>query len=295
MNILIVADWDHSGAGYALAEAVNENTEHKARHVMFTESYLGYPHHILRPSIVEMRELVAWADVVNLHDSADRLIPKGAAMRPVFTTYHGSEYRNRWAYFNCFDRAVGRIATALTLDIALMGPAWLPRPIPDLSYMHSGGNGTFRVAHAPSNRAVKDTETVIQVLGDLDGIELDIIEGVANDECVARKARADLLVEEFKLGYGTGSLEGWALGIPVIANAIPQILSYMRTRLDPLPFVATPLENLRQTVKDLRDDKELYAAARDKGRAYWEQYHRPDVVAEKFIRICEKQINGGDK
>jgi len=292
VNILILADGDWSGAGHALFEAVNDHTEHTARQVAHQRSYLGYDCDVFAPSRSELRDLIEWADVVNVHDSNDWLIPQDVPSRPTVATYHGSQYRARWPYYNALDAQRNRVSTALNLDLAMLGPKWLPRPMPDMKDARNGyrRNGAFRVAHAPTNRQIKDTETVIGALDALDGVELVLIEGVSNDECIEIKAGCDLLVEEFKLGYGTNALENWAMGIPVVAHAFPGILAFMQMSLGKLPFVDTPLERLRDTVTHLRDSKSAYNAAQRKGRAYWKNYHEPSVVASKFIEICKESI-----
>jgi glycosyltransferase involved in cell wall biosynthesis len=146
----------------------------------------------------------------------------------------------------------------------------------------------FRVAHAPTNRRAKNTNDVIAALDGLQGVELVLIEGKNNAECIKIKAGCHLLIEEFKFGYGTNAVENWAMGIPVVGNAFDGLRLYMETRLGQLPFVATPLEELRQRVKELKDDRAAYEAAAEKGRTYWHKYHRPEVVAEQFVNICRE-------
>lgn len=287
MNILILEDWDHSGAGFALAQAINEHTNHTARQACYQTSYLDYPFDLWRPTRAKVKELWEWADVVNVHDAADFLAPKGMPFKPQLVTYHGSTYRDRWPYYNLFDRDRHRLSTALNLDLVIFGPEWLPRPQPDLAWMRQKqDDGLLHVAHAPSNRWWKDTDTVIAAMDGLDGVAFDLIEGVSNEECLERKARCDVLIEEFKLGYGTNALESWAQGLVVVGNAYPNILNFMRSELDPLPFVETPLERLRETIIRLRDDREFYVLARRKGRKYWKQYHKPDKAAKRFVDLC---------
>lgn len=299
MNILILADGDWSGAGNALYQAVNEHTEHKARQVAFRPSYLDYPCDVLQPKPGELRDLVEWADVVNIHDGNDHLLPERLPRKPTFVTYHGSQYRQRWPYYNVLDREYPRISTALNLDLAMYGPRWLPRPMPDLRRVRKEnrrrGDGLFVVAHAPSNRMIKDTETVLKALEGIDGVALLLIEGKSNADCIEAKAGCDLLIEEFKLGYGTNALENWAMGIPVVAHAFGGILNYMKQQLGALPFVETPLERLRDTVAELANNKQVYDEAAQRGRDYWHRYHHPKKVAGQFIGICEETLNGGNE
>ncbi len=290
MNILILARYDHSGAGHAMMRAINEHTEHQAQQVAHADSYLDYPVDVFSPSANDLSELWEWADVVNVHDEGDVFIPENGPYRPMFTTYHGSEYRSRWPWYNEYDRRRGRIQTALNLDLAMLGPRWLPRPIGDIQRLPISHNGIFRVAHAPTNRTIKDTDKVIEALDGLDDVELVLIENKSNAECIEIKAGCHLLLEEFKLGYGTNALECWAMGMPVVAHAFPSITNYIRHNINTLPYVDTPIENLRERVIELHDDRDAYTEAADRGRAYWLMYHEPARVAERIIQVCEETL-----
>jgi len=295
VNILILADWDHSGAGNALMQAINTHTEHEARQVAYKSSYLDYPVDTLQPTLAELRELWHWADVVNIHDDSDKLMPWPREDRTLITTYHGTTYRNRWMYYNDFDRSRQRISTALNLDLSMYGPRWVGRAVPDLMHLKdSERNGTFRVAHAPTNRFIKSTAQVISACEDLDGVELVLIENASNAECIRLKAGCDLLLEEFQLGYGTNAMECWAMGIPVLAHAIPHIEHYMNIRLDELPYVDTPLADLRQRIVQMRDDAGMYADGVRRGAYYWQKYHEPATVANQFIELCNEAIGDGN-
>jgi hypothetical protein len=290
VNILILGEWDNSGGGYALKEAVEAHTDHVVRQACWNDSYLDYPVDVLNPDAQQLRELWEWSDVVNLHDNADKLLRSTLPGRPVFATYHGSEYRARWAYYNHLDKERGRISTALNLDLAMLGPRWLPRPMPDLSYMRNGKEPgqELHIVQAPTNRAIKNTQDVIDALGELDGVKLEIIEGVSNAECLQRKARADAMIGEFHLGYGTSDVECWAMGMAVIGNANPSLAAFMQSRLGELPYIPAPIEELQETVIWLRDNRHELEIAAQRGRAYWKEHHDPERVARQFIAICEE-------
>lgn len=85
------------------------------------------------------------------------------------------------------------------------------------------------IAHAPTNREVKSTAAFLEAVDRLRAeghdIEVDLIEGRTWDECLERKARADIYFDQVKLGYGNNSVECWGMGIPVIAGAAPVTLA----------------------------------------------------------------------
>jgi hypothetical protein len=146
------------------------------------------------------------------------------------------------------------------------------------------------VAQAPTNRAVKSTDWVIQELGRLPGWEL--IEAVNNEECLKRKSRLHLLIDQFHLGYGTNAAEAWAYGYPVICDAEDWILGAIEREIGYLPFVR-PMGNLKATVTRLRDDPHFYEFAQKRGRTCWAAYHAPAKVAERFVALCEQARERG--
>jgi hypothetical protein len=292
MNILLIAQYDWSGAGYALAEAINQHTDHQARHVTLEgQTYLEYPHDILKPDLGELRRLIDWADVLNLHDDQDIL----GGRLPVVKTYHGSYYRQDWNAINEGDKSLGYHQTCLTIDLSLYGPRWIGRPI-TLNGEHDPDPDTFKVIHAPTDRAKKGTALVVEALGDLDGVELEIIEKVTNAECLKRKAKGHILVDQMgpnALGYGTNALEAWALGMPVVSSAPDTLrLAFAEAlRTTGLPFVSVgTADELRDAVETLRDDEELYRFWANAGRDYLRLWHDPANVAERFIEVCERLV-----
>ncbi len=82
---------------------------------------------------------------------------------------------------------------------------WLPVAVmPDMPRRTNGGK--VRIAHAPTSRSLKSTDVILEAIGRLN-VELDLIEGVTNRECMVRKARADILVDKLTYGYGVGAIE----------------------------------------------------------------------------------------
>lgn len=296
MNILIIARYDWSGAGYALMQAINDHTPHKARAVSFRRTKFQYPYDILKPSARELKNWISWANVLNIHD--DAIIPSGAPKRPIIKTYHGTKYRNHYANFNRADKRNRYLQTCLTIDLSLYGPRWIGRAMPDLSHMHDPCSG-FCVVHLPSGMKRKGTKLVSEVLSDVPGIELIIATDLTNAECLRRKAKGHVLVDQFgprSQGYGTGALEAWSIGMPVVSRAPSITLEAMRKQIGYIPFIqAKDGAALREIIERLRDDKDYYDRWRDIGIRYVREYHDPGVVAAKFITLCGQVAKGKSK
>lgn len=293
MKIFILSHYGNGGCEYTFAGALNEAGQ-EARAARWDANYLDFPYDVLGPTPEQVIELFEWADVVVLIDfgdpaSHDRL-PAGLPKKPLVKVYTGTGYRENYRMFNAIDHGLGAVQAAVTLDLCQRGPAWLPLPVDDLSGCYNPDPELFRVAQAPTNRAVKSTDWVVLELGKMRGWEL--IEGVSNAECLARKSRLHVLIDQFHFGYGTNAAEAWAFGYPVVADAEAWILGAIEREMGYLPFVR-PMGNLLETVKRLRDDASFYEFARRRGRECWAEYHAPDKVAARLVGLCERAIEGG--
>jgi glycosyltransferase involved in cell wall biosynthesis len=142
------------------------------------------------------------------------------------------------------------------------------------------------VVHAPSNREKKGTAHVIAACEAL-GLELDIVEGVPHDEARERYARADIAVDQLNAGWhGIFALEAMALGKPVVLKLKPDVIEQAERHygIRP-PLVPATAETL---VDDLRPLVESPALRREVGaasRAYVEQVHDIDRIADRLVAI----------
>lgn len=299
MKILLVAKGDWSGAGFALYKAINDTTIHEAHIISFSQSgsYTHYPSDILNPSFDEIRKWVAWADILNIYDNAEDLIPFDCPIKPIIMSYHGSYYRNDPQKANLMATKRNYLQTCLTQDLSIFGPIWIGRAIEDLSAMYSPDPENFIVGHAPTNRKIKGTNYILERLCDLPKIKLDIIEHEANVECLKRKAKVHILIDTISppgggAAFGTNALEAWSLGMPVICQASPEIEGRVKELVGYIPYCSPSKDvPLKKLVEKLRDEKDYYNHWRDVGRRYVKEYHAPQVVAERFIDLCAQFID----
>lgn len=289
MNILIISTVDYSGAGHALMNAINFETAHTCRAVSYKRSRLKYPYDIFQPTQKTLEKYIKWADVVNIHGDAMHHI-KSRLNKPVVTTYHGSWYRQNYKKINKRDKKMGFIPTCLTIDLAVYGSEWIGRAMPDLSSMWSPAK-IFTVVHAPTQRHRKGTHTIVEAMKRVDA-NLDIIENVTNTECLKRKAKGHILIDQVgpkALGYGTNALEAWSMGMPVISFAKASILVAMERKIGYIPFiVAGDVQTIAEAVMQLQMDDNRYRLANAAGLKYVQEFHSPWVIARKFILTCEK-------
>jgi glycosyltransferase involved in cell wall biosynthesis len=142
------------------------------------------------------------------------------------------------------------------------------------------------VVHAPSNREKKGTRYVIEACRQLP-VELDIVEGVAHDVARERYARADIVVDQLNAGWhGVFALESMALGKPVVAHLRPDVVERSAAGYGVrVPIVAATAETLVEALRPLVDQPALRREIGAQSRAYVEQVHDIDRVADRLIDL----------
>lgn len=290
MNILIIGSSDNGGASWWLSDAINKYTAHVARSVRMRQSYINYPFDVIAPGKAELRQLVRWADVVHARDKiSPRLDLDGKAKIITFT---GRRYRRNAVNLVRKMRAGGWFVTVSTPNLPVFcpqePPLWLPNPREEM--VAGKKHERFTVCHAPTYRYRKGTETIIEAFEGLDA-DLELIENVSYVECIRRKARCHILLDQFRFGYGTNAIEAWALGILVISGTEETNTAAIEKMCGGvLPFIdiSEDTGQIRGTVDRLMDDAEFRRLWTDRGREHFYRFHHAPVVAKRCIEIYEE-------
>jgi glycosyltransferase involved in cell wall biosynthesis len=142
------------------------------------------------------------------------------------------------------------------------------------------------VVHAPSNREKKGTRYVIEACAQLP-VELDIVEGVPHDEARERYARADIVVDQLNAGWhGVFALESMALGKPVVTYLKPDVVERSAQGYGVrLPIVPATKETLVDALRPLVEQPALRREIGAASRAYVEQVHDIDRVADRLLDL----------
>lgn len=298
MKILSLTHWDFGGCGYFLCDAINRYTAHECRAVRLhspDEAYIKFPHDLAAPSNAQVVELFRWCDVVHVHDinPYSKFLPMDT--KPVVRSYNGSIYRRRHKRLDAEDRERGRLSAVTTLNLLLYSgqPRWLPCCRPDLSdYADRPKAPGFHVVQAPTKREGKQTNEVIPILESLadEGITFEIIERVSWRECLERKSRAHLLIDQFDTGIGCNATEAWMMGIPVIANCPSAVKDEFRQRVGYVPFTASSLDDLRDTILRLKRDRVFYWNELTRGARYAKQWHSQRAVALRAVALYREVL-----
>jgi glycosyltransferase involved in cell wall biosynthesis len=284
LKILSISKNDWAGCGYFLSDAINECTEHHSIAARLEASLLEFPYDLVGLRGQQIGRLCDWADVIHIHDAAFGF---GTLRKPVVITHHGTKFRKAPDAYIKGARQMMRLITVATPDLTRFGPPLMPDCRPDLSQYRNLGN-EFTVIHAPTKRDVKGTKRVIAACKKV-GVKLDLIENLTWEECMKRKGRGHLLIDQFKDGYGCNAIEAWSMGIPVISDGTDEVIDAIYNKFKGIPFVR-PYSTLEDTIVNLRDDRNAWATAAAVGHQHYLDYHSYEATSRLAIWVYEQAI-----
>lgn len=152
----------------------------------------------------------------------------------------------------------------------------------------------LRVAHAPSKRAVKGTQAVLDAVESLRKrgapIELDLIEGVPNREARQRYATADVVVDQLRVGwYGMFAIESMALAKPVVVYLDEQGAAETEEAFGlELPLVRADEQSVEDVLAGLVEVRADLPELGRRSREYVERVHGHTAVAQRVLEIYER-------
>jgi len=285
MKVLLLSmAFDIAGQGAALSAALRRwrpgwSVDQMAR----LEKSYAYPQQ-QRWNEQLARRLYQQADVVHLTETL--LAHRKFGARPTVIHHHGTRYRDNRDEVDAAVRSAGAVAVASTLDLTGPEVEWLPvvADLDALAHLRAVEYepGPIRLAHSPTDPAVKGTD----IIRSASRFPLDVITGVTWSECLRRKARADIFVDQLELGYGLSAVEAWGMGIPVVSGVSdPDTKARMIDEFGELPFVDATPETLADRIADLAGSPALRREWGERGRAHAERFHSQRAVVERLAPI----------
>jgi hypothetical protein len=160
-------------------------------------------------------------------------------------------------------------------------------------------SGPIHVAHSANHRGFKGTDFLVAAVERLRAagheIELDVIERVANEEALARVARADVYVDQLVAGYAYAALEAMALGKVVISPISDTDAARVFRRysyLDECPIVDASVETIEAVLVELIERRDEWPAMGRESREFCERRHSIDANSELWDAILRRVWNG---
>ncbi len=142
------------------------------------------------------------------------------------------------------------------------------------------------VAHAPSVRARKGTDVVVEAIEALraEGIAIRIllIEGMSHAACIKAMSQADVFVDQLLYGwYGGAAVEAMSMGLPTIVHIEDRDLHWLPAGMaEQLPFVRAKPDTVKECLMELvRMGSEGREAIGRVSRAFAQQWHDPNRLA----------------
>ena len=278
------AGYDTGGYSIRLKQAFDQHSTHEYRSLIGRpNNYIRYP---IDASPRELRRLKAWADLIHISHQ-----PLTASDKPQVVQYHGSKFRNNPGKFLTLQHQAGAQAVCSTIDLWLIAPemmTWLPSPYDPAwlaGFRQPIEDGVFRVAHAPTARAIKSTDHFLAAmtrLGKDIKCETVLIERKPWGQCLTMKGTADVYFDQVILGYGNNAVEAWGMGIPVIAGAQPETIGEMRRRFGVLPFYEATEDTIYDALLAMAEPA-TRAAYTKIGHKHFMEHH----TAEAVVRTAE--------
>jgi hypothetical protein len=134
-------------------------------------------------------------------------------------------------------------------------------------------DGGLVIGHAPTNRAAKGSDIIIEVVNRLVseiGGRLLLIEGMSHQDALKAKAECDIFIDQIgDLGYGINSLESLAMGIPTCTCLVE---GFAQQHPDH-PFIEVTAENLFERLRELCLNFELRRRFAERSREWVERLH----------------------
>jgi len=163
---------------------------------------------------------------------------------------------------------------------------------------YDGIIGPVRVIHTPNHRGFKGTEYFLKAVEELRAegldIELILLERVPNDRVRELMRTADILAEQFLIGYALSAIEGMASGLAVMSNLDNEFYTRVYRRysfLDECPIVSTSLETIKHNLRVLVRNPALREQLGRASRAYAEKYHSFETSRYMFGAIYRRILD----
>lgn len=321
MLIFHVTTTDPAGAAYNLVQSVNQNTKHRARLLTTVPNAYGHPTDIAEiPDYGdEVEELLLSADVIHFHKInedfeiafnskrprrwrvKDFLTVNGKKKRVVYHVHghpyeranvqeNGELYKERNAVVLCSTPDLQEMyspycnARFFPNCVPVFDSKYLPRET-DKMAQDVNGEKRWIVSHTVSDRNLKNCDMIekaVNYVARTQPVNLMTIENTPFKMAMVWKRIAHVVFDHMQGYYGLSSLEGMAMGKPVIAglndHTIKSIMEFFDIG-DIMPWQRPRDQSgLNDCLMDLIANPELRRVMGARGREFME-----GVWNEKFI------------
>lgn len=149
----------------------------------------------------------------------------------------------------------------------------------------------LRIIHSPTQRYVKGTQEIIEVIDNVckqANIDFILVENTPRDEVIKIKRSCHIAIDQIGnrggTGYGINSLETLSMGIPTITD----MNCGMDDWLPENPFIVANKDTLAEKLLELIGNRELRNNIRKSSRDWVDKYHSYSSVFKKLTGYYSK-------
>jgi len=288
MNICIIADFNIAGNLTGLMRAINKYTQHKARCIIWHDDHFSYDKDIIldecNNNYEEAAEIANKADFFHFGRYIFNIpgvdFNKLVNPRNSLVAYYGTYLRTNGPKLNEWHKKTG-IA-------ALTGNDFTTTPLLDNPYYHvdhfyfskygdmdidqipiaEKPDGKIKITAGSAGGPTKGYDilqsTVAQLQADRVPVELDLIKGISNAECLKRKEKAQMTFTALFGGWGLSGVESMFIGHAVLCC----LDAFVMSRYPNNPTVIINRENLYDKIRFLAEHPDELVAIGQKSREF---------------------------
>lgn len=306
MNICIYSDCNVAGRPTKLMRLINKYSIHRARCIISEHDYLAYDKDILlsdENSIPEAEEVVHRADFFHIM-RAPRSFGKIDLWELInskncLIQYGGSMLRNNASGIRHIHSATGIlpvVSSDWTLLSQLKGVYHINKMFDIKKVGEINSSLVFTdpivISHCPTSRKIKSTDLFLEVMErvskDYD-VEVILIEGVSNEECLKARESAHVHFDQIALGtYGMSAVEGMAMGQAVLCG----MSNFALSMCPEIPIVNVTEETLESTIRRLLENPGDLMEIQMRGREWVETHHDPVTILKQYLYLYDMIVNG---
>lgn len=301
MNILFAGGRDNANISNRIARGMRD-LGHNARCLSISPHPFGYQEDLVGERALAglRKQRIKWDWIIGVGDSNYRAFTRireslAHQLREakVAIRHGGTAYRTRVKLCDEHDAPFARRFMGGDLyRHTLNDPKAVPyhAPADELVTEPIDQSGPIVVGHSPSKRSTKGTDLILTVLKSLP-VELELIEGVTYRECLARRARCHIFVDQMQPaigGFGASSVEAMAAGCAVLADV--RHVHHQVDRFYPRPpivHVATA-EDLTLELTDMLRNRERLRTLRSMSYAWATDHGFRNRAARYWLRMLEE-------
>jgi hypothetical protein len=213
---------------------------------------------------------------------------------PIVTFYYGSDLRTRGIIREVQNKSRATFTFehdhTLLLPQAefLFYPYIPPEYSPEFRYAAPQQNENIIIGHAPTHRAAKGTEQILETLRNLQRefpVEILLVEKMPHSEALAKKSQCHLFIDQIgELGYGLNSVESAWMGIPTCVELLPDFEKFLNGKCGGnAPLLNVRRNSLEEDLRKILADRESWERYGNESAAWARKVHSVGSVADAYL------------